>query len=97
MTHGPVTYGLITPARDEATNLQRLGECLVRQTLLPSAWVVVDNGSTDRTVDVARGLAVDHDWIRVISSQPGAVAQPGQPIVRAFHAGLSSCSLSTSW
>ncbi len=88
-THSPVTYGLITPARDEAENLRRLGECLVGQTIQPSAWVVVDNGSADGTVDVVRGLAADHDWIRVISSPPGRVAQPGQPIVRAFHAGLS--------
>ena len=52
-----MTYALITPARDEAENLRRLGQCLLEQTVSPAAWVVVDNGSTDDTVDVVRGLA----------------------------------------
>jgi glycosyltransferase involved in cell wall biosynthesis len=84
-----LTYGLITPARDEAENLRRLGECVAGQTIRPARWVVVDNGSKDDTVAIASELAQRHDWIRLISSRPGNVAQPGQPIVRAFHAGLA--------
>ena len=72
----PVTYGLITPARDEEENLRRLGECLIRQTVQPTAWIVVDNGSADDTAGVVRGLAQDHAWIHVSSSPPGSVAQP---------------------
>ena len=88
----PLTYALITPARDEADNLRRLGECLIRQTVLPETWIVVDNGSTDETATVVRGLAETHAWIRLASSPSAAVAQPGQPIVRAVHTGLAELS-----
>ena len=88
-TEAALTYALITPARDEAENLRRLGACLVEQTIRPAAWVVVDNGSTDDTVDAVLGLAGTEDWISVISSPAADVAQPGQPIVRAFHTGLA--------
>jgi glycosyltransferase involved in cell wall biosynthesis len=88
-SRGPSTYAIITPARDEAENLRRLGECLLEQSIRPAAWVVVDNGSTDGTVDVVRGFARSVDWILLASSPPADVAQPGEPIVRAFHTGLS--------
>jgi GT2 family glycosyltransferase len=43
-------FGIISPVRDEAENLPRLAGCLASQTLLPSVWVIVDNGSTDPAV-----------------------------------------------
>jgi poly-beta-1,6-N-acetyl-D-glucosamine synthase len=86
------TYALVTPARDEADNLRRLGACLVDQTVPPAAWIVVDNGSADDTVEVVRDLAKENGWIRVISTAAAPVAQPGQPILRAFHAGVARLS-----
>ncbi len=81
-------YAAITPARDEVQNLQRLASSILTQTVLPTTWVVVDNGSTDGTLEVARGLAGDYEWIRVITESGSTTAAPGAPIVRAFHAGL---------
>ena len=37
-----LTYGLVTPARDEAARLSALAECVSAQTLPPAQWVVVD-------------------------------------------------------
>jgi glycosyltransferase involved in cell wall biosynthesis len=90
-------YALITPARNEAENLRRLAGCLAVQTAPPGAWVIVDDGSSDATRDVAAELAAQHEWIHVLDS-PGAVARSG-PVahgrsagrdVVAFHAGLAS-------
>jgi glycosyltransferase involved in cell wall biosynthesis len=83
-----LTYAAITPARDEPANLRRLAACLSRQTLLPTTWVIVDNGSSDDTVEVARAIARDHDWVGVLEVAGDPRARPGAPIVRAFHAGL---------
>jgi glycosyltransferase involved in cell wall biosynthesis len=81
-------YAVVTPARNEAENLERLGASLAGQTVQPSRWVIVDNGSTDRTAEVAGDLASRHGWIEVVQSEalPGLVR--GGPIVRAFHRGL---------
>ena len=82
------TYAVITPMRNERENLVRLAASLEGQTVAPQAWVLVDSGSTDGTWELACDLARRLDWV-VAVSRPEARMEPGGPIVRAFHAGLS--------
>jgi glycosyltransferase involved in cell wall biosynthesis len=84
------SYAVVTPARDEADNLPRLGAALAAQTIRPRAWYIVENGSSDATQEVAERLAVDHEWISVLSSPGTAVAERGAPIVRALQAGIAA-------
>lgn len=81
-------YALITPARDDASGLLRLADSIESQTVAPRAWVIVDNGSTDATREIAERLAEDRPWVTATSIDGGATASPGAPIVRAFHSGL---------
>jgi glycosyltransferase involved in cell wall biosynthesis len=81
-------YAVVTPVRDERENLERLAECMCAQTILPVQWIVVDNGSTDGTREVADRLAAEHPWIQPATSEPTAAPEPGAPIVRAFAVGL---------
>lgn len=83
-------YALVTPARDEVENLRRLGESLVAQTVLPQAWIVVDNGSTDGSDALVQAFAAEHAWARVVDSPPTKEPVPGGPVVRAFHRGLEA-------
>ena len=83
------SYAVVTPARDEADNLPRLAASLAAQTVVPESWAIVDNGSTDGTVEVARRLAAEHRWIRVLSLPGSTVADRGAPIVRALQAGIA--------
>jgi glycosyltransferase involved in cell wall biosynthesis len=85
-----LSYAVLTPARDEAGALPRLAECLASQTVRPALWVVVENGSTDDTPEVARALAAEHDWIRVIAAPPGPPRVRGGNVVRALHAGIEA-------
>jgi glycosyltransferase involved in cell wall biosynthesis len=91
---GPATprlgYALVTPARNEAENLGRLAACLLVQTVRPQAWVIVENGSTDRTSATAEALAADHDWIHVVHAEEAAEAVRGGAIVRAFTTGVEA-------
>ena len=56
-------YLLVTPARNEARNLADVADSIVTQTLLPSAWVIVDDGSTDGTAMVIGELQRKRKWI----------------------------------
>jgi poly-beta-1,6-N-acetyl-D-glucosamine synthase len=83
-----VRYAIITAARDEATTLPRLAAALRTQTLLPSRWVIVENGSRDETYDVAEAFGQETPWIEVVRLQEDRPRERGGPIVRALHAGI---------
>ena len=83
------THVVVTPARNEAENLQRLGRCIIEQTWRPKAWIVVDNGSTDATQGVVRAFGRDHPWIRLLSIEGESRPVRGRATVRAFNAGVS--------
>jgi hypothetical protein len=84
------SYAVITPVRDEADNLPRLAGALDAQTTRPREWLIVDNGSTDGTLELARRLAAEHGWIRVLTVPGAAEADRGAPIVRALQAGIAA-------
>lgn len=88
MTPSPLTYAVVTPARNELTNLPRLAACLAEQTVQPSAWVIVDDGSTDGTAELAARLADQHSWASVVRIEGDSKPARGAPVVRAFTAGL---------
>lgn len=81
-------YAVITPVRDESENLPRLAAALAAQTHLPRTWTVVDNGSSDGTLELAHALAAEHRWIGVLSIPGATAAERGAPIVRALHAAI---------
>ena len=87
---GSLRYAAITAAKNEAENLPRLAVCLAAQTVTPSEWVIVDDGSTDGTSELAVGLGEQHPWVRVISLATEGEPARGGPVVRAFHEGLTA-------
>lgn len=68
-----MTYVLVTPARDEEETIGRTIEAVLNQTLLPREWVIVSDGSTDRTDEIVRQASEIHPWIRLLplASRPG--------------------------
>jgi glycosyltransferase involved in cell wall biosynthesis len=59
-------FVLITPARNEAQYIEKLIGSLIRQTLLPEKWVIVNDGSTDATAEIVTTLVSNHPWIEVV-------------------------------
>lgn len=84
---GASTYVLITPARNEEAFLERTIESVVSQTIRPLRWVIVSDGSTDRTEAIANAHAARHPWITVVARPPREVRDFAGK-VSAFNAGL---------
>jgi glycosyltransferase involved in cell wall biosynthesis len=83
-----VTYAVVTPARNEAGSLPALAESLAAQTVAPSRWIVVENGSDDDTVGVLEALGSRLPFLEVLTVSAAGRPVRGAHIVRAFEAAL---------
>jgi glycosyltransferase involved in cell wall biosynthesis len=80
-------YVLITPARNEEKYISKTLDCMVAQTLLPERWVIVDDGSTDRTTEIAQSYAGRFPWIELVR-RPQRLDRSFANKVHTFNAGL---------
>jgi glycosyltransferase involved in cell wall biosynthesis len=80
-------YVLITPSRNEEKFIQKTLDSMVAQTLLPLRWVIVDDGSTDRTGEIAAEYAKRYPWIEVMH-RPRQIERSFAGKVHAFNAGF---------
>lgn len=89
MSSQRLTYAVVTPVRNEAENIRRLAASLAAQDVLPTAWVIVDTGSTDATPAIVDDLACDHAWIVRARLEGADELVRGGPIARAFQLGYA--------
>jgi glycosyltransferase involved in cell wall biosynthesis len=80
-------YVLITPARNEERYIEGTIQSVVAQTVLPERWVIVDDGSTDRTAEIVRDFALRYPWIELVT-RPQRADRSFAGKVFAFNAGL---------
>ncbi|MES2693318.1 MAG: glycosyltransferase family 2 protein [Verrucomicrobiota bacterium] len=66
MTFPRANYVLITPARNEEAYIGGTIRSVLTQTLRPQRWIIVSDGSTDRTDQIVRDFASEHTWIELI-------------------------------
>jgi glycosyltransferase involved in cell wall biosynthesis len=81
-----VDYALVTPARNEEVYIQRTIEAVVSQTVLPQKWVIVSDGSIDRTDEIVRTYAKKYALIQLLRAGEKGQRNFGSK-VRAFQAG----------
>jgi glycosyltransferase involved in cell wall biosynthesis len=80
-------YVLISPAKNEATFIQKTLDSMIAQTLLPERWVIVDDGSTDRTAEIVGAYTKRYPWIELIR-RPKRESHNFAGKVHAFNAAL---------
>lgn len=83
-------YVIITPVRDEEQHVGATIESVSGQTVRPAEWVIVDDGSTDRTGAIVDRYAAQFPWLRVIHRPDRGFRKPGGGVVDAFNEGYSS-------
>jgi len=90
---GTPRYCLISPVRDEADYAVRTLDTVTRQTAPPDLWVIVDDGSTDRTPEILAGYAKRYPYIRVVRRENRGARSVGPGVIEAFYAGLGTVDL----
>src|SRR5689334_17637369 len=79
-------YVLITPARNEEAFIEQTIQSVIAQTVLPVRWVIVSDGSTDRTNDIVMKYTTRYEWIELVV-QPARAERHFAGKVHAFNAG----------
>jgi biofilm PGA synthesis N-glycosyltransferase PgaC len=81
-------YIAITPARDEERMLPGLIASMIAQTVKPKRWIIINDGSADRTAEIIEAAAHRAPWIEprhLASDQPRAAG--GESVVAQFLSG----------
>ena len=86
-------YLLISPCRDEAEYLQITIDSVVAQTVRPTKWLIVDDGSTDETPRILARAAEKYPFIEVVRREDRGKRSVGPGVIDAFYHGLSEVSL----
>ena len=63
-------YALVSSSRNEEKFIALTLESVTSQSQLPERWIIVDDGSTDRTGAIADEWAKKFPWIQVIHNPP---------------------------
>src|SRR5882672_4400514 len=82
-----MNYVLVTPAHNEEAFIQRTLDSVIAQTLVPERWVIVDDGSTDRTAEIVESYRQRFPWIELVR-RPQRVDRSFAGKVHAFNAGF---------
>jgi poly-beta-1,6-N-acetyl-D-glucosamine synthase len=81
-----LSYILITPAHNEEAFIEKTIESVINQTVLPVKWVIVDDGSTDKTREIVGRYLVRYRWIEMVQ-MPQRRDRSFAAKVTAFNAG----------
>jgi poly-beta-1,6-N-acetyl-D-glucosamine synthase len=82
-------FVIITPARNEEENIPHTIRSMVAQTRRPHRWVIVNDGSTDRTAAIIDAAARAHDWIVTAHRADRGFRQQGGGVIETFYEGLA--------
>ena len=81
-----LSYALITPARNEEAYIEKTIRSVTSQTVLPKRWVVVSDGSTDRTDEIVKNYLPGNSWMELVR-MPERKERHFAAKVNCFNAG----------
>jgi biofilm PGA synthesis N-glycosyltransferase PgaC len=84
-----IKYLIITPVRDEEAYIEKTLQSVLAQTLQPAEWVIVNDGSTDRTGAIIDAYAANHRWILTVDREDRGFRKAAGGVVEAFYEGLA--------
>ena len=85
-----MNYNIIIPTYNEEKFISLTLQSIVEQTVLPSKVVVVNDGSTDKTVEIVNSFVEKYSFISVVNKSSDAIHLPGSKVIQAFQKGLET-------
>ena len=81
-------YVVISPCRNEASYIRQTLESVVKQSIPPTLWIIVDDGSTDETPKILSDYASRFAFIKIVSRSDRGARRVGPGVIEAFYDGF---------
>ena len=78
---------IISPMRNEEDFIESTIKSVLRQTIRPVEWIIIDDGSKDRTAEIVEKVAGKHKWIHLVRKPDRGMRAVGPGVVETFYYG----------
>lgn len=86
------SYVLITPARNEEAYIEETIKSIIAQTIRPLEWIIVSDGSTDKTDEIVESYTSRFNFIKLVKAENQEKRNFGSK-VNAFRAGYEKLEI----
>lgn len=83
---------IISPVRNEENYILNTILSVINQTIIPTEWIIVNDGSTDSTKTIIEKTIVDYPWIKLINLDDRGYYYPGTGVVNVIKKGFENIS-----
>jgi len=83
-------YVVISPCRNEAEFVRQTLDSVAAQSIRPSKWIIVDDGSTDDTPSILAEYKEKYSWIEIVTRSDRGHRAVGPGVIEAFYAGYET-------
>lgn len=87
------SYVIISPCRNEQKYMHQTMDTVINQTLKPTKWVIVDDGSTDDTAKILKEYADQHSFIEIVTRENRGHRSVGPGVIDTFYAGYNTIEI----
>lgn len=87
------SYVIISPCRNEAEFMRSTLDSVVNQSVKPTKWIIVDDGSTDDTPHILQQYASQYGFIEIVTCSDRGHRNVGPGVIEAFNRGLRTICL----
>lgn len=94
-TYMSPNYVVVTPVRDEEEHLPHTIASMVAQTVKPTQWAIVNDGSSDGTGAIIDAAAAEHPWITPVHRPDRGYRKAGGGVMEAVNAGMDALETDT--
>ena len=81
-------YVVVSPVKDEERYIEQTLESMANQTWQPALWIIVDDGSSDRTPEIVQRYSGKCGFIQLVSAERRSARATGIAEVHAFNRGF---------
>jgi len=82
-------YVIVSPVKNEEKYISFTLDSIIKQTVLPQDWIIVNDGSTDDTVNIINGYITKYPWIKLYNFTGLQEHDYSSRVVLIFNYGIN--------